>query len=103
MKITVEINKEVYGFSSEVYLEDKVENIIETLQKLLADYVDKYSDLRLDYRRDYYGEEKSYVLIGDREETPKEVDKREESEMESRLKTAAREKLQYETLKRKFG
>ena len=94
-----QIHKKIEEYVDRYDFEGTVDSVIEKLQK----WKEKYGpDTRIDWDTDYEGSDVVNVYI-DREETDAEYVDRITRENIQRMQQEAREKAEYERLKKKFG
>jgi len=86
---------------TEIDFEMELHEAIEMLQKYQEEYKDVWSRLYLD--KDYDSDRSWYNLIGEREETDEEAQKRYDRDEEYRKTREDREYKQYLELKEKLG
>jgi hypothetical protein len=81
-----------------------LEKAISTITEYFTNGVGpEWSNIKLDYQEERWGDQRDYYLVGLRLETDEEQARREKIEVEDAERREKIEKEQYEKLKRKYG
>ena len=112
-EINASLGENYTGFGREVFLEVLMEwdgytldEIVARVEEIRKDYSDKFKDIRLDksWETDYDGEQRTvWKFVGKRMESEKEYNTRIEQIKQREAENDARDRIEFERLKAKFG
>lgn len=112
-EINASLGENYTSFGREVFLEVLMEwdgytldEIVARVEEIRKDYSDKFKDIRLDksWETDYDGEQRTvWKFVGKRMETEKEYNTRIEQIKQREAENDARDRIEFERLKAKFG
>lgn len=112
-EITADVGYETESFRRTVFIKEEMhwdgytlDEVIAAVERIRAEYSDKFSDIRLDkdYKHDYNGEQITvWRFVGKRMETDAEYAARLEAIKQREAEQDARDLIEYNRLKTKFG